>query len=59
MLIFLQITETVSTGDRRSFVMTTVVADDEAQLGRGQTGMPRFLGKILASILEKVWKTVL
>eukprot|EP00958_Prasinococcus_capsulatus_P026024 scaffold4521_cov388-Prasinococcus_capsulatus_cf.AAC.4 len=50
----LEVTDTVSSGDRRSFVMTTVVADDEAQLGRGATGMPRFLGRILATVLEKV-----
>mmetsp|Transcript_8795 Transcript_8795/g.32435 ORF Transcript_8795/g.32435 Transcript_8795/m.32435 type:complete len:198 (-) Transcript_8795:115-708(-) len=50
----LEVTDTVSSGDRRSFVMTTVVADDEAQLGRGATGMPRFLGRILATVLEKL-----
>lgn len=50
----LEVTKTVSSGDRKSFVMTTVIADDEAQLGRGATGMPRFLGRILATILEKL-----
>ena len=31
----LDITPSMSSGDRRAFVMQTVVADDEAKLGRG------------------------
>lgn len=43
-----------ASGDRRQFVLQTVLADDEAKLGRGPKPMPIWLGNILAWVLEKV-----
>lgn len=45
---------TMSAGSRREFVMQTAIADDEAKMGRGPDPMPRWLGTILAWVLEKV-----
>ena len=50
-----EVTPSVSSGNRTPFVVQTVVADDEATLGRGPTsGAPRFVGNALAYVLEKV-----
>ena len=45
---------TMSAGSRGEFVMQTAIADDEAKMGRGPEPMPRWLGTILAWVLEKV-----
>ncbi|KAL9319061.1 hypothetical protein ACSQ67_015578 [Phaseolus vulgaris] len=51
----LEITPTISTGDRRPFVMETVKADDEAKLGRGPSQpAPKFVGNLLAFILNLI-----
>jgi len=45
----------VSSGDRRPFVMQTVVADDEAKLGKGpEKPAPRFVGNLIAWLLTKI-----
>ena len=50
----LDITPSMSSGDRRAFVMQTVVADDEAKLGRGpEKPAPIFVGRIIAWFLTK------
>ncbi|KAK9820540.1 hypothetical protein WJX72_011419 [[Myrmecia] bisecta] len=50
----LEVFPTVSTGDRKPFVVQTVVADDEAKLGRAPSGAPQWLGNIIAKILTQV-----
>jgi 7-hydroxymethyl chlorophyll a reductase len=48
-------TPSTSSGDHRQFVMQTVIADDEAKLGRGpEKPAPRFVGKAIAWILTKI-----
>eukprot|EP00238_Polyblepharides_amylifera_P011979 CAMPEP_0196596814 /NCGR_PEP_ID=MMETSP1081-20130531/88026_1 /TAXON_ID=36882 /ORGANISM="Pyramimonas amylifera, Strain CCMP720" /LENGTH=156 /DNA_ID=CAMNT_0041921973 /DNA_START=10 /DNA_END=480 /DNA_ORIENTATION=+ len=42
-------------GGRKTFVMETVLADDAAYFGRGpQKPAPRFVGELLATVLEKL-----
>jgi 7-hydroxymethyl chlorophyll a reductase len=49
------VTPSVSSGERKPFVMQTVIADDEATLGRGpEQPAPVPVGKALAWALEKV-----
>ena len=49
------VSPSTSSGDRRPFVMQTVIADDEAKLGRGpEKPAPRFVGKLIAWILTKI-----
>lgn len=44
-----------SSGSRKAFVMQTVLADDEAKMGRGpKNGAPKLLGEILATVLSWV-----
>ncbi|BAT96207.1 7-hydroxymethyl chlorophyll a reductase [Vigna angularis] len=51
----LEISPTISSGDRRPFVMETVKADDEAKLGRGPSQpAPKFVGNLLAFILNLI-----
>ncbi|XP_073046774.1 7-hydroxymethyl chlorophyll a reductase, chloroplastic isoform X2 [Primulina eburnea] len=51
----LEITPTVSRGERRPFVMETVKADDNAKLGKGPTQpAPKFVGDIIAFILNLI-----
>ncbi|GBG65632.1 hypothetical protein CBR_g51515 [Chara braunii] len=52
----LETTRTVSEGDRRAFVMQTVEADDKAKLDvdKKTKPMPRFVGNLMAFLLEKV-----
>mgnify|MGYP002045567908 FL=1 len=51
----LQITPSTSRGDRKPFVLQTVISDDEAYLGRGpEKGAPRFVGNLIAWVLNKV-----
>ena len=51
----LQITPSTTRGDRKPFVLQTVISDDEAYLGRGpEQGAPRFVGNIIAWLLNKV-----
>ncbi|KAG2498592.1 hypothetical protein HYH03_003343 [Edaphochlamys debaryana] len=50
----LQITPTVSSGDRKPVVLETVASDDEAKLGRLRDPAPRWLGNILAWLLTQV-----
>jgi 7-hydroxymethyl chlorophyll a reductase len=40
-----------SSGSRRAFVAQTVLADDEAKMGRAPAGPPRWLGELLATVL--------
>ena len=50
-----EVTPSVSSGERKPFVMQTVVSDDEATLGRGpEEPAPLPVGKALAWALEKV-----
>jgi len=50
-----RVTPSVSSGNRTPFVVQTVVADDEATLGRGpEKPAPLFVGNALAYVLEKV-----
>ncbi|RMZ55180.1 hypothetical protein APUTEX25_005458, partial [Auxenochlorella protothecoides] len=44
----------VSAGDRKALVLQTVLADDEAKLGKGPKPMPRLLGTALAWLLTRV-----
>jgi hypothetical protein len=44
----------MATGDRRPLVLQTAIADDTAKLGQAPDPMPRWLGNILAWVLEKV-----
>ena len=49
------VTPSVSSGERKPFVMQTVISDDEATLGRGpEEPAPIPVGKALAWLLEKV-----
>ena len=49
------VTPSVSSGDRRPFVMQTVISDDEATLGRGpEEPAPIAVGKAIAWLLEKI-----
>ncbi|KAL3683781.1 hypothetical protein R1sor_001803 [Riccia sorocarpa] len=49
------ITPTVSTGNRKPFVMETVKADNKAKEGKEKTKpLPKFLGNILAFVLNLV-----
>ncbi|PNH06770.1 7-hydroxymethyl chlorophyll a reductase, chloroplastic [Tetrabaena socialis] len=50
----LQVTPTISTGDRRAVVMQTVASDDEAKLGQLRDPAPRWLGNILAWVLNLI-----
>ncbi|GAB2211008.1 hypothetical protein Droror1_Dr00016298 [Drosera rotundifolia] len=51
----LEITPTISSGNRRPFVMETVKADDNAKLGKGPSQpAPKFIGNLLAFILSIV-----
>lgn len=50
----LEVTPTVSSGSRESFVMSTVVADDKGKLGESPDPLPRWAGTILAWFLDKV-----
>ncbi|CAM6002567.1 unnamed protein product [Sphagnum balticum] len=51
----LEITPTISTGNRKPFVMETVKADDKAKLGQGKTQpAPRFVGNLIAFLLNLV-----
>lgn len=52
---FLEITPTVSSGNRRPFVMETVKADDKAKFAKGkQKPAPRFVGNLIAFFLNLV-----
>ncbi|KAG6544435.1 hypothetical protein Mapa_014073 [Marchantia paleacea] len=51
----LDITPTISTGDRKPFVMETVKADTKAKIGKEKTKpAPKFVGNIIAFILNLV-----
>ncbi|KAG8369745.1 hypothetical protein BUALT_Bualt14G0045700 [Buddleja alternifolia] len=51
----LEITPTISSGERRPFVMETVKADDAAKLGKGPSQpAPKFIGNLIAFILNLV-----
>ncbi|XP_019094995.1 PREDICTED: 7-hydroxymethyl chlorophyll a reductase, chloroplastic [Camelina sativa] len=51
----LEITPTISSGDRRPFVTETVKADDDAKFGQGPAQpAPLFVGNIIAFILSLV-----
>ncbi|KAL2923098.1 7-hydroxymethyl chlorophyll a reductase chloroplastic [Bienertia sinuspersici] len=49
----IEITPTMSSGNRRPFVVETVKADDAAKLGRGPSQpAPKFVGNLIAAILN-------
>mmetsp|Transcript_24053 Transcript_24053/g.29125 ORF Transcript_24053/g.29125 Transcript_24053/m.29125 type:complete len:514 (-) Transcript_24053:44-1585(-) len=51
----LELLPTISTGDRKPFVMETVKADDAAYYGNGpEQPAPKFVGNIIAWLLEKI-----
>ncbi|KAL6185222.1 hypothetical protein ACLB2K_041356 [Fragaria x ananassa] len=50
----LEITPTTSSGDRRPFVLETVKADDTAKMGRGPDPAPKFIGNVIAFLLNLV-----
>ncbi|KAJ4968694.1 hypothetical protein NE237_015395 [Protea cynaroides] len=51
----LEINPTVSSGDRRPYVMETVKADDNAKLGKGPSQpAPKFIGNLIAFILNLI-----
>ncbi|CAA0839954.1 7-hydroxymethyl chlorophyll a reductase-chloroplastic [Striga hermonthica] len=51
----LEITPTVSQGQRHPFVMETVKADDDAKLGKGPSQpAPRFIGNLIAFFLNLI-----
>ncbi|XP_047315423.1 7-hydroxymethyl chlorophyll a reductase, chloroplastic [Impatiens glandulifera] len=51
----LEVTPTISSGDRRPFVIETVKADDNAKLGRGPSQpAPKFIGNLIAFVLNLV-----
>ncbi|KAH9650513.1 7-hydroxymethyl chlorophyll a reductase [Citrus sinensis] len=51
----LEITPTISSGDRRPFVMETVKADDNAKMGRGPSQpAPKFVGNLIAFFINLV-----
>ncbi|XP_076924177.1 7-hydroxymethyl chlorophyll a reductase, chloroplastic-like [Bidens hawaiensis] len=51
----LEITPTISGGERRPFVMETVKADDNAKLGKGPAQpAPKLIGNIIAFILNLI-----
>eukprot|EP00873_Tetraselmis_striata_P001079 jgi/Tetstr1/421343/TSEL_012313.t1 len=46
---------TMQSGDRKPFVLQTVIADDEAKLGLGpEEPAPLFVGNIIATLLERI-----
>ena len=50
----LEVVPPISGGSRTAFVLQTVLADDEAKVGKAPKGAPRWLGEILATILTWV-----
>ncbi|KAL6194653.1 hypothetical protein ACLB2K_035734 [Fragaria x ananassa] len=50
----LEVTPTTSSGDRRPFVLETVKADDTAKMGRGPDPAPKFIGNVIAFLLNLV-----
>ncbi|GMN61449.1 hypothetical protein TIFTF001_030538 [Ficus carica] len=52
---YLEVTPTVSSGQRRPFVMETVKADDNAKLGKGPSQpAPKFVGNLIAFLLNLI-----
>ncbi|KGN56790.1 7-hydroxymethyl chlorophyll a reductase, chloroplastic [Cucumis sativus] len=52
---YLEITPTISNGNRRPLVMETVKADDDAKLGKGPSQpAPKFIGNIIAFFLNLI-----
>ncbi|CAK0787353.1 hypothetical protein CVIRNUC_010573 [Coccomyxa viridis] len=47
----LQVLPTMQAGDRRPFVLQTVIADDEAKLGKAPKPLPKPVGNVLAKVL--------
>eukprot|EP00262_Sarcandra_glabra_P013668 TRINITY_DN3850_c0_g1_i2.p1 TRINITY_DN3850_c0_g1~~TRINITY_DN3850_c0_g1_i2.p1 ORF type:complete len:481 (-),score=54.92 TRINITY_DN3850_c0_g1_i2:161-1534(-) len=51
----LEITPTISSGNRRPYVTETVKADDKAKLGKGpQQPVPKFIGNLIAFLLNLI-----
>ncbi|KAL8162854.1 hypothetical protein V2J09_014343 [Rumex salicifolius] len=51
----LEVTPTITSGNRRPFVVETVKADDAAKLGKGPSQpAPRFIGNLIAYILNLI-----
>lgn len=50
----LELVPTQSSGSRRAIVMQTVLADDEAKLGKAPSGAPKWVGNIIAAVLSWV-----
>ncbi|THU72802.1 hypothetical protein C4D60_Mb04t16010 [Musa balbisiana] len=49
-----EITPTTSSGNRKPFVMETVKADDKAKSGKGPQPAPKFIGNIIAFMLNLI-----
>ncbi|CAL9085291.1 unnamed protein product [Musa textilis] len=50
----LEITPTTSSGNRKPFVMETLKADDKAKSGKGPQPAPKFIGNIIAFMLNLI-----
>ena len=50
----LAITPTTSSGTRRPFTMETVKADDTAKMGKGPEPAPKFVGNVIAFLLNLI-----
>ncbi|KNA21393.1 hypothetical protein SOVF_043290 [Spinacia oleracea] len=51
----IEITPTMSSGNRRPFVVETVKADDDAKFGRGPSQpAPKFVGNLIAAVLNLI-----
>ncbi|CAN6476936.1 unnamed protein product [Victoria cruziana] len=50
----LEISPTVSRGNRKPYVMETVKADDRAKSGKGTPAAPKFFGDLIAFILDLI-----
>lgn len=52
-----EISPTISTGDRRGFVMQTVEADVKGKRGEAPKPMPKWLGQMVAWLLQRLGPT--
>ncbi|WOL18970.1 7-hydroxymethyl chlorophyll a reductase, chloroplastic isoform X2 [Canna indica] len=50
----LEITPTMASGNRKPFVMETVKADDKAKSGKGPEPAPKFVGNVIAFLLDLI-----
>ncbi|KAL3133577.1 hypothetical protein ABBQ38_007424 [Trebouxia sp. C0009 RCD-2024] len=50
----LEIIPTMSSGDRKPFVLQTVISDDEGKMGKAPDPAPRWVGNIIAKLLTSI-----